>query len=92
MATKAGTTTVSLQNVQISAKIDSMLTMVKGHRYHKYDSSSSFRHHRTLTLLTKLTCDLLSRPSLRRIRRRPLLRDIDAMHVATELGGQVMNG
>jgi hypothetical protein len=85
MATEAGTTTVSLQNVKISAKTDSVLTMVKGHKYYKYGSNSSFRHHRTLTLLTKL-------PSLKRIRRRPLLRDIDAMHVATELGGQVMNG
>ena len=41
MATDAGTTTLTLQKIQNSAKIYFMITMVKGHRYHKYGHSDA---------------------------------------------------
>jgi hypothetical protein len=41
MATKAGTTSLSLQMIQNSAKIYFMINMVKGHMYYKYGQSDA---------------------------------------------------
>jgi hypothetical protein len=44
-SSKAGTTTLSLQMIQNSAKIYFMITMVKGHMYYKYGQSDAQLNH-----------------------------------------------